>query len=51
MPECPAATWTDTSEHVMLRLLITERAGVEACRLVGGDGSSLASVAKEFGVT
>ena len=51
MRECPAATWTETSEHITPRLSITERAGVEACRLVGEHARSVASVAKEFGVT
>ena len=49
--ECPARTWTETNEHVTPRLSITERAGVEACRLVGEQARSVASVAKEFGVT
>ena len=49
--ECPARTWTETHEQVTPRLSITERAGVEACRLVGEHARSVASVAKEFGVT
>ena len=47
----PGQGMTETSEHVTPRLSITERASVEACRLVGEQAGSVASVAKEFGVT
>jgi len=47
---CAASTWTETSEVIRARACLTERARAEACRRVGQDGGSVASVAREFGV-
>ena len=34
-PLCPTKTWTEHSEHVDAQVVLTRRAGVEACRQVG----------------
>lgn len=49
-PACPAATWSETSEHIAARASMTRRARSEACRRVGQDGHDVAAVAAEFGV-
>ena len=47
---CPASTWTEVSDSIRARACLTERARADACRRVGRDGHSVASVAREFGV-
>lgn len=47
---CPASTWTETLAAIRPRACLTERARAEACRRVGRDGHSVASVARDFGV-
>ena len=47
-PDCAAKSFTETSELVEDSL--TKRAAAEICRKVGQDGSSVAQVAREFGV-
>ena len=49
-PRCPQQTWTETSEAIRARCVLTERARREACRRVGQDGHTVAAVAAEFGV-
>lgn len=49
-PRCPKRTWTETSETIRPRAAWTERARREACRRVGEDGHTVASVAAGFGV-
>jgi len=49
-PDCATKTWTETSDLVAPRASMTVRARVEACRLVGQDGRSVAEVARMFGV-
>ena len=49
-PACDAKTWTERSEHVDAQVVLTRRAGVEACRQVGENARSVAGVAREFGV-
>jgi transposase len=49
-PACARRTWSETSEHVRPRSVLTERARREACRLVGEDGLDVATVAATLGV-
>lgn len=39
-PLCPAKTWTEQTEAIGARMLLTERARARACRRVGKDGHS-----------
>ncbi len=48
--DCDTKTWTETTEHVPTRGLLTHRAGIEATRQVGELARPVASVAKELGV-
>jgi transposase len=48
--DCDAKTWTETTDHVPPRGLLTNRAGIEAARQVGELARPVASVAKELGV-
>jgi transposase len=47
---CDAKTWTERSEHVDAQVVLTRRAGIEACRQVGENARPVAGVAREFGV-
>lgn len=47
---CDAKTWTERCEHVDAQVVLTRRAGMEACRQVGEHARSVASVARELGV-
>jgi transposase len=49
-PRCPMRTWTETDEAIRPRAVLTERARREACRRVGEDGHTVASVAADLGV-
>jgi transposase len=49
-PLCPARTWTETSEHVDAQMVLTRRAGVEACRQVGENARPVSQLADELGV-
>lgn len=42
---CPRKTWTETSDAIRARCVLTERARREACRRVGHDGHTVAAVA------
>ena len=48
--DCPAKTWTEHSGHVDAQVVLTRRAGAEACRQVGENARSVSSVADELGV-
>jgi transposase len=48
--DCAAKTWTETSEHVSSRQLLTRRAGAEACRQVGENARPVSELAEELGV-
>ena len=50
-PRARRSTWTETSEAILPRVSMTERARAEACRRVGEDGHSVAQVAAAFGVS
>jgi transposase len=49
-PWCAARTWTETSEHVSTRAVLTMRAGAEACRQVGRNARPVSELADELGV-
>ena len=49
-PVCDAKTWTEHSEHVDAQVVLTRRAGLEACRQVGENARPVAGVAREFSV-
>ena len=48
--DCDTRTWTESSEHVSSRTVLTRRAGVEACRQVGMNARPVAGLARELGV-
>ena len=49
-PDCEAKTWTEGSDHVAPRAVLTLRAGAEATRQVGELAMPVAVVARELGV-
>lgn len=49
-PLCEVKTWTETSEHLGAQVVLTRRAGAEACRQVGELARPVSKVAAEFGV-
>ena len=49
-PDCAKKTWSETSEAIGPKAVLTERAAMEICRRVGEDGDSVAEVARAFGV-
>ena len=48
--DCSAKTWTEASEHVDAQVVLTRRAGAEACRQVGELARPVTTVAAELGV-
>ncbi len=50
-PACAAKTWSEETDAIAPRAVLTERARVEICRRVGRDGHSVAQLAREFGVS
>lgn len=49
-PDCEVSTWSEDTDAIAPRAVMTERARAEVCRRVGRDGHSVAQVAREFGV-
>jgi hypothetical protein len=49
-PLCERKTWTETSQHLDGQVVLTRRAGAEACRQVGELARPVSTVADEFGV-
>jgi len=47
---CAVKTWTETTDAIAARAVLTQRARVQACRRVGRDGHSVAAVARDLGV-
>ena len=47
---CAARTWTETLEFIDAQVVLTRRAGAEACRRVGELARPVSQVADEFGV-
>jgi transposase len=49
-PLCETKTWTERSEQLDAQVVLTRRAGAEACRQVGELARPVSRVAEEFGV-
>ncbi len=47
---CDRKTWTETSEQLDAQVVLTRRAGAEACRQVGALARPVSKVAEELGV-
>jgi transposase len=45
---CAAKTWTENSEHVSVRAVLTRRAGAEACRQVGRNARPVSELAASW---
>jgi transposase len=50
-PACPVRTWSEESDEIAPRAVLTERARAEICRRVGPGEQSVAQVARAFGVS
>jgi hypothetical protein len=50
-PACPARTWSEESDQIAPRAVLTERARAEIARRVGPDEHSVAQAARDFGVS
>lgn len=48
--DCAAKTWTESSPHLDTQVVMTRRAGAEACRQVGELARPVSKVAEELGV-
>ena len=48
--DCEAKTWTEHSAHIDAQVVLTRRAGAEACRQVGEEARPVSRVADELGV-
>jgi transposase len=49
-PACPTGTWSEESDAIASRAVLTERARAEIARRVGPGQQSVAAVARSFGV-
>ncbi len=49
-PDCDVRTWSEETDAIGPRAVLTERARAEICRRVGAEGQSVAQVARAFGV-
>jgi hypothetical protein len=49
-PDCEKRTWSERSALIAPRVVLTERAPAEICRL-GAEEDSVAALAREFGVS
>ena len=49
-PRCETKTWTERSEQLDAQVVLTRRAGAEACRQVGELARPVSKVAEELGV-
>ncbi len=49
--DCGVKTFSEETDAIAPRAVLTERARAEICRRVGRDGHSVASVARDFGVS
>jgi transposase len=50
-PACPARTWSEESDQIAPRAVLTERARAEMARRVGPGEHSVARAARDFGVS
>ena len=49
-PLCAVASWTETSDLLASRCVLTRRAGLECCLQVGANARPVAQIARELGV-
>ena len=49
-PDCEVRTWSEETDAIAAKAVLTERAREEICRRVGAEGQSVAQVARSFGV-
>ena len=49
--DCAVRTWSEDTDAIAPRAVLTERARADICRRVGRDGHSVAQLAREFGVS
>ncbi len=49
--DCSVRTWSEETDAIAPRAVLSERARAEICRRVGRDAHSVAQVAREFGVS
>jgi transposase len=49
--DCVIKTWSEETDAIAPRAVLTERARAEVCRRVGRDGHCVAQLAREFGVS
>jgi len=49
-PACDARTWTERSTDIDAQVVLTRRAGIEACRQVGENARPVSQLADELGV-
>ena len=50
-PDCAVTTWSEESDEIAPRAVLTERAREEICRRVGPGETSVAATARAFGVS
>jgi transposase len=50
-PDCEAKTWTERTDAIGARAVLSDRARREICRQVGQEGCAVAEVARDFGVS
>ena len=50
-PACPARTWSEESDQIAARAVLTERARDESARRVDPDEHTVAQAARDFGVS
>ena len=50
-PACAVCTWSEESDEIAPRAVLTERVRAEICRRVGPGEQSVARVARDFGVS
>ncbi len=50
-PDCETKTWSEGSDEIAPRAVLTDRARREICRQVGAEARSVAEVARAFGVS
>ena len=49
--DCPVKTWSEETDAIAPRAVLSERARAQICRRVGRDGHAVAQLAREFGVS
>jgi transposase len=49
-PDCSVSTWSETSDQIVARVVLSERARTRLAHMVNVEGFSIAAAAAEFGV-